>query len=299
MTSRSSSASLFPSGRRGFVCAFQSAHPSSSEILRERSAGSVSLRLASPYVRDGTCYRAKLEATASLRCEKHLLSVAGQFSIEEPPNSGAERVRSLLRAAQSRRFNHQFRKSLLGLPIAAAEIVGLVLAARFRHRRRVSGLATVVLDIDVEQLPDSESRILLSPEKDGLGMRKAILNWKISEHEHHSIRTYATELERIFRENALAAVPWNPDISAGGDAWLAGHRIDTFHMMGGTRMGTNPAKSVVDSTLKLHGVRNLYTVSCGVFPTGGSSNPTFTMMALALQLAGQLADRLADRLAAN
>ena len=247
------------------------------------------LHAFAPYVRNGTCYRAKLEATADLRCEKHLLSVAGQFSIEEPPDSGADRIRSMLRTLQSRRFDRQFRKSLFRLPSATAEIFGLVLAARFRHRRRVSRLATVVLDIDVEQKPDSESRVLLSHEKDALGMRKAILDWKISDQEHHSIRTYASELERVFRDNALAAIPWNPDISAGGDAWLAGHRIDTFHMMGGTRMGTDPTSSVVDSALKVHGIRNLYIVSCCVFPTGGSSNPTFTMMALALRLADQLA----------
>jgi choline dehydrogenase-like flavoprotein len=59
-------------------------------------------------------------------------------------------------------------------------------------------------------------------------------------------------------------------------------------MMGGTRMGVDPATSVVDSSLKIHGLENLYVVSCSVFPTGGSSNPTFTMMALALRLTDRL-----------
>lgn len=92
----------------------------------------------------------------------------------------------------------------------------------------------------------------------------------------------------LFRENHLATMSWNPQIATDSDFWNAGNRLDTFHMMGGTRMGADPATSVVDSSLKVHGIENLYVVSCSVFPTGGSSNPTFTMMALALRLADRL-----------
>jgi choline dehydrogenase-like flavoprotein len=53
-------------------------------------------------------------------------------------------------------------------------------------------------------------------------------------------------------------------------------------------MGTDPRESVVDAELKVHGVANLYVASCAVFPAGGSSNPTFTMMALAMRLADRL-----------
>ncbi len=56
-------------------------------------------------------------------------------------------------------------------------------------------------------------------------------------------------------------------------------------------MGTSAADSVVDRNLKVHGIQNLYVASCSVFPTGGSSNPTFTMMALTLRLAEMLNTR--------
>ena len=36
------------------------------------------------------------------------------------------------------------------------------------------------------------------------------------------------------------------------------------------------------------GVDNLFVASCSVFPTGGSSNPTLTLMALTLRLAEHL-----------
>jgi choline dehydrogenase-like flavoprotein len=53
-------------------------------------------------------------------------------------------------------------------------------------------------------------------------------------------------------------------------------------------MGTDITESVVDTDLKVHGLDNLHVASCAVFPSGGSSNPTFTMMALAMRLADHL-----------
>lgn len=246
------------------------------------------IRSFAPLVRGGTTYRAKLEATSKLRSEMGLLSVAGQFAIEEPQGSGAHRVRELMRAVQHGSFSEETWRELLALPSASLDILGFLLAAKLRNRRFVSRQASIVLDLDVEQKPDRESRIRLSPDTDSLGMQKAVLDWKISDEEHHSIRCYAQELDALFRRHSLASIPWCPEIAAEDETWLAGNRLDTFHMMGGARMGTDPAKSVVDSSLRVHGVRNLYIVSCAVFPTGGSSNPTFTMMALAFRLADKL-----------
>jgi choline dehydrogenase-like flavoprotein len=241
-----------------------------------------------PLIRKGTTHRAKLEGTAELRCEKRLLSVAAQFAIEEPEGSGAEVIRGLLRAMQRGRLDQATRREMMALPAASAEVAGLLYMARVRNRRFVSKRASVVLDIDVEQRPDSESRVRLGDETNALEMRKAVLDWKISEEEQACIRSYAKEIDLLFRRHSLAMVPWNPGFLSGEAEWLDGSRLDTFHMMGGTRMGTDPSSSVVDSSLRVHGVRNLSIVSCSVFPTGGSSNPTFTMMALAFRLADRL-----------
>jgi choline dehydrogenase-like flavoprotein len=246
------------------------------------------LRAFAPYIRNGTSYRAKLEATAELRAERGLLSVAGQFSIEEPPDSGADLIRRVLRGIQNGCLDRDLQRDMFAMPAASAEVVKFVVAAKIRNRRYVSKQARVVLDMDVEQRPDCESRIRLAEETDALGMRKAILDWRISDDERECLHSYAQVLESLFRENNLATIRWKPPITAKGDFWHGGNRLDTFHMMGGTRMGVNPATSVVDSSLKVHGLENLYIVSCSVFPTGGSSNPTFTMMALALRLADRL-----------
>jgi choline dehydrogenase-like flavoprotein len=65
--------------------------------------------------------------------------------------------------------------------------------------------------------------------------------------------------------------------------------------MGGLRMGTDVRRSVVDRDLEVHGLENLHVASCAIFPSGSSSNPTFTMMALTLRLADHLARQIAKQ----
>ncbi|PSP26072.1 GMC family oxidoreductase [Halobacteriales archaeon QH_10_67_22] len=65
-----------------------------------------------------------------------------------------------------------------------------------------------------------------------------------------------------------------------------------YHPMGGTRMGTNPTESVVDSNLRTHDLANLYVAGGGAFVTGGAANPTLTIMALSLKAADHIDERL-------
>lgn len=60
------------------------------------------------------------------------------------------------------------------------------------------------------------------------------------------------------------------------------------HIMGGLRMGTDPADSVCDPSGRLHDVENLWCADGGVFPTGSGYNPTPTIIAVALRTAGNM-----------
>jgi choline dehydrogenase-like flavoprotein len=61
--------------------------------------------------------------------------------------------------------------------------------------------------------------------------------------------------------------------------------------MGGMRMSVSPAGGIVDTDLKLHGIDNGYICSGAVFPSSGFSNPTHTVIALAVRLADHLAGK--------
>jgi choline dehydrogenase-like flavoprotein len=65
-----------------------------------------------------------------------------------------------------------------------------------------------------------------------------------------------------------------------------------FHHMGTTRMGTDPASSVVDPRMRTHDLANLSIAGSSVFVTGGALNPTLTIAALALKAADHVDESL-------
>jgi choline dehydrogenase-like flavoprotein len=73
-----------------------------------------------------------------------------------------------------------------------------------------------------------------------------------------------------------------------------GGYTDAFHHMGTTRMGTERRSSVVGPDCRVHGYDNLYVGSSSVFPTGGFSNPTLTVIALCLRIADVIKPRLPE-----
>ena len=64
------------------------------------------------------------------------------------------------------------------------------------------------------------------------------------------------------------------------------------HHMCTTRMSDDPGQGVVDRDCCVHGLDNLYIGGSSVFSSPGVSNPTFTIVQLALRLADHLDDRL-------
>lgn len=60
------------------------------------------------------------------------------------------------------------------------------------------------------------------------------------------------------------------------------------HIQGTTRMGLDPASSVVDPDLIHHRVRNLLALGSGVFPTCPPANPTLPLSALSVRAARRL-----------
>jgi choline dehydrogenase-like flavoprotein len=115
-----------------------------------------------------------------------------------------------------------------------------------------------------------------------------VLQWRLTNQEVRTWRRFAEvaagELERGgFGRVALDdfRLPDDPDD-------LSGIVIDAGHHIGTTRMAHDPTRGVVDKDCRVFGVSNLYIASSAVFPTGGFSNPTLTIVALAIRLADRL-----------
>ena len=78
---------------------------------------------------------------------------------------------------------------------------------------------------------------------------------------------------------------------APADSWRE-EVIGGPHHMGTTRMSADPRRGVVDADCRVHSVENLYVAGSSVFATSGYTNPTFTIVCLALRLADTLRKRL-------
>ena len=66
--------------------------------------------------------------------------------------------------------------------------------------------------------------------------------------------------------------------------------VEARHCYGGTRMGLDPATSVVDRFGFAHSAPNLGILGTSVYPSSGGHNPTLTLQALAWRTAQRLVD---------
>ena len=135
-----------------------------------------------------------------------------------------------------------------------------------------------------EQAPNPDSRVTLSDARDALGLPRARLDWRLSEADKLSLNRIVHAVAQEFGARSLGRV--RPALSDDGN-WPE-KTIGGYHHMGTTRMADSPDLGVVDANCKVHGVANLYIAGSSVFTTGGASNPTLTIVALALRLADHM-----------
>lgn len=147
------------------------------------------------------------------------------------------------------------------------------------------------LRIAWEQLPVSSNRIELDTEKDKTGVARVKLFWKKQPEDRHTIetaiQTFGSYLATTNR-GRMKVIEW---IAEGRD-YPTDEELAGFHHMGGTRMAESPATGVVDHDCKVFGVENLFIGGSSVFPTGGHTNPTYSIIQLALRLGDHLANQL-------
>jgi choline dehydrogenase-like flavoprotein len=106
------------------------------------------------------------------------------------------------------------------------------------------------------------------------------------------LRADWTPRDRRTRDAALAALEsYVRDLGTPSPAPPA---LRWFHPAGVCRMAADAAQGVVDRDGRVHGTGNLYVAGASVFPASGSTNPTLTIVALALRLGDHLARRVAE-----
>ncbi|MEF8887960.1 MAG: GMC family oxidoreductase [Haloarculaceae archaeon] len=131
----------------------------------------------------------------------------------------------------------------------------------------------------VGQPPRKGNRVTLDTSTtDDHGNPVPDIRWSVGPRVERSLRR-ANDIQRAVLSELGAEIEWTVGPADTGPA---------YHHMGTTRMGTDPAESVVNPRLRAHDHPNLTVASSSVFPTAGSMNPTLTIAALALKAADHL-----------
>jgi choline dehydrogenase-like flavoprotein len=247
------------------------------------SAGFYDAREVAPGVR----LQGALRLRDAAQRERQLLNCAF-FLASRSQSMTAEAVRSAATLAKARR-RRPLPPGMLGHFRNIATGLGDLGAFARDHLRRPDELRRVlVLRAQAEQAPNPDSRVTLGTRRDRFGQPVAQLDWRPAPSDRASIRASQEVLDAALRQAGLGHV----ELMLGDEdppALLEGN----FHHLGATRMHTDPSLGVVDADCRVHGVRNLYVAGSSVFPTYGCSNPTLTVVALALRLADHLKKQLA------
>jgi gluconate 2-dehydrogenase alpha chain len=136
-----------------------------------------------------------------------------------------------------------------------------------------------------EQLAHDDHRLELDPHaRDGRGRPMLRVTHGLTEEDRRRAAFLAERMEEWLLE-AGAATTWRPPHRAMSSA--------ATHAYGGTRMGEDPATSVVDGYGFAHEVPGLVVAGASTFPTTGGRGPTQTVEALAWRTADRLASALA------
>lgn len=172
----------------------------------------------------------------------------------------------------------------LGANMVAREYVGGNRGRRLDH---------VALNIISEQPAQPENRIALSERTDRLGLRMAHVQWNLPASLRADMLRFAQLLKEDLDRAGIRGFRLDPAFATGDMAGLVIH--DMAHTAGTTRMGLDPASSVVDPSLQVHGVRGLFVAGASVFPSSGHANPTLVILALAIRLADHIKEQAMTR----
>ncbi len=264
------------SARTGYIL------PASPELLGH--AGLYAVHEPAPGVR----VQGALRVTDAVQRKRQLLNCAF-FPLPRDLSMMNEAVRSLATLAKARR-RRPLPAGLGGhLRNVVAGLGDLGAFARERLRTPDDARGVLALRAQGEQAPDPDSRVTLGTRRDRFGLPVARVDWRPADSDRASIRASQEVVDEALRGAGLGQI----ELMLGDEhppTLLEGN----FHHLGATRMHTDPAQGVVDADCRVHGIRNLYVAGSSVFPTYGCSNPTLTIVALALRLADHLKKRLAE-----
>lgn len=240
-----------------------------------------------PIFVNGVMRTPRLELSSGAQQRLAVTSAFAHFTFVTRGDTGFDVVRNVLRKRQGEQQG-------LGLsPRRFWRAVGDVSAMAFWrgiHRRLwIPRRADLLLQVDIEQTSNWNSRLSLSDEQDDLGRKRLSIDWQIQPDDIRVMRTVAERTTRAWGASSLCDVATlRLTLPEHFDDFAS--LYDVYHPTGTLRMGSSAASSVVDPNLRVWALENCYISSTAVFPSAGSANPGLMHLALTARLAERIAE---------
>jgi choline dehydrogenase-like flavoprotein len=129
-------------------------------------------------------------------------------------------------------------------------------------------LCDAIIHSQWEQEPNYYNQIFLSASsKDNYGLPRVEIKNKYSSLTYKTIKLSMENLGRYFIQSEAGRIKLE-NFFLNESEFSKKPNEGGHHHMGGTIMGNDINKSVVDSNLKVHNISNLFVAGSSVFPTG-------------------------------
>ena len=135
-----------------------------------------------------------------------------------------------------------------------------------------------------EVLPRRENHVRINPDvKDAWGIPALRISQTYGANEHAMARDAQQTAEELCRGAGFEVLTTHAQMVPPGES---------IHELGTCRMGGDPKTSVLNGWNQSHDVKNLFVVDGSSFVSGGSQNPTLTILALSMRASEYLAERM-------
>lgn len=177
--------------------------------------------------------------------------------------------------------------AVAGLVGQAPQVLGMAWRTLATGAKPSEGGGDMFLSVQCENAPSADNRVTIGEPAGTSGAPRAVLHWRVGEAETATITSFVDTLAQRLEHSGVARVerpdPWPLPLDELAARIDVGH-----HHMGTARMHEDSRHGVVDANCRVHGIANLYAGGASVFPAGGFSNPTLTILALCMRLADHL-----------
>lgn len=135
-----------------------------------------------------------------------------------------------------------------------------------------------------EVLARKENHVLINKDiKDAWGIPVLHIQHTYTDNEFEMAKDAMNTLDEICRSTGFEVLAKHPHMVPPGES---------IHEIGTCRMGNDPKTSVLNKWNQSHDIKNLFVVDGSSFVSGGSQNPTLTILALSMRAAEYMAGEM-------